>query len=74
MYQEISLAKQGTHDWATMKRLDVGRNFFSIRTDKQWLPREVVQSPSLEFVRFQVEETLSNLDLRPHPALSRGLD
>lgn len=31
MYQETSLTQEGTHAWATMQRLGVGRNFFSIQ-------------------------------------------
>lgn len=44
-----------------MQRLDVGKNFFSIRTVKQELPRETVQFLSLNILRSQVDEILSNM-------------
>ena len=39
-------------------RLDVGRSFFSTRTVKQWLPREAVQSPSLEVFKTHLDKAL----------------
>ncbi|KAK4830994.1 hypothetical protein QYF61_014565 [Mycteria americana] len=53
-------------------RLDVGRNFFSTRMVKQWLPREAVRSPSLEVFKTHLDKARS--DLTPDPALSRRLE
>ncbi|KFV82324.1 hypothetical protein N308_00503, partial [Struthio camelus australis] len=43
--------------------LDIRKNFFPMRTVKQWkrLPREVVQSPSMEGFKTQLEKALNNL-------------
>jgi len=44
-------------------RLDTRKNFFSKRVVMHWhrLPREVVQSPSLEVLRRCVDEALRNV-------------
>ncbi|KAK4824134.1 hypothetical protein QYF61_010757 [Mycteria americana] len=43
--------------------LDIRGNLFPMKTVKHWkrLPREVVQSPSLEVFKTQLDEALSNL-------------
>ncbi|PKU44222.1 hypothetical protein llap_5482 [Limosa lapponica baueri] len=43
--------------------LNMRRNFFTLRVAKHWnrLPREVVESPSLEIFKTHLDEVLSNL-------------
>lgn len=53
-------------------RLDVRGNFFSTRMVEHWLPREAVQSPSLEVFKTHVDKVL--IDLTADPAVSRRLD
>ncbi|KFM02780.1 hypothetical protein AS27_08029, partial [Aptenodytes forsteri] len=44
-------------------RLDIRRNFFTLRVVKQWnrLPRELVDAPSLETFKVRLDRALSNL-------------
>ena len=43
--------------------MDIRKNFFSARAVRQWhrLPREVVQSPSLEVLKSQVDVALRDV-------------
>ncbi|KFP47073.1 hypothetical protein N323_04101, partial [Cathartes aura] len=44
-------------------RLDIRKKFFTLRVVKHWnrLPREVVDTPSLEAFKARLDATLSNL-------------
>ncbi|KFO09262.1 hypothetical protein N312_03538, partial [Balearica regulorum gibbericeps] len=44
-------------------RLNVRKNFFTVRVTKSWdrLPREVVESPSLEIFKTHLDAILCNL-------------
>jgi len=44
-------------------RLDIRKKFFTMRVDKHWnwLPREVVDAPSLETLKVRLDGALSNL-------------
>ncbi|KFV11591.1 hypothetical protein N340_03758, partial [Tauraco erythrolophus] len=43
--------------------LDIRKKFFTLRVVKHWnrLPREVVDTPSLEVFKARLDEALSNL-------------
>ncbi|KFP22640.1 hypothetical protein Z169_10570, partial [Egretta garzetta] len=44
-------------------RLDIWKKFFTMRVVKHWnrLPREVVETPSLEAFKARLDRVLSNL-------------
>ncbi|KFO82897.1 hypothetical protein N303_08179, partial [Cuculus canorus] len=44
-------------------RLDIRRNFFTMRVVRQWnrLPREVVDAPSLELFKARLDGALGSL-------------
>lgn len=44
-------------------RVDIRRNFYPVRTGRQWkrLPREVIRSPSLEVFKTQLGKAQQNL-------------
>ncbi|KFO72834.1 hypothetical protein N303_09930, partial [Cuculus canorus] len=44
-------------------RLDIRRNFFTMRVVRHWdrLPREAVDAPSLEVFKVELDEALSSL-------------
>jgi len=52
------------HKWKQRKfRLNVRKNFFPLRVTEHWnrLPREVVESPSLEIFKTHLDAFLCNL-------------
>ncbi|KFZ59903.1 hypothetical protein N321_07731, partial [Antrostomus carolinensis] len=44
-------------------RLDIRKKFFTVRVVRHWnwLPKEVVDAPSLEVFKARLDEALSNL-------------
>jgi len=44
-------------------RLDMGKNFFTLRVTEPWhrLPREAVESPSLEIFKTHLDKVLCSL-------------
>jgi len=57
------------------KSLNMRKNFFPLRVTEHWyrLPREVVESPSLEIFKTRLDKVLCSL-LVGDPALAGGLD
>jgi len=55
--------------------LKMRKNFFPLRVTEHWnrLPREVVESPSLEIFKTHLDKVMCNL-LLGDPALAGGLD
>jgi len=41
------------------ERLDIRKKFFTVRVVKHWLPREVVDAPSLETLKVRLDGALS---------------
>jgi len=42
-------------------RLNMRKNFFTLRVTEPWLPREVVESPSLEIFKTRLDKVLYSL-------------